>query len=33
MRTGDYGVLYRIQDDLLLVVVVDAGHRREIYRG
>ena len=31
--TGDYRVLYRIQDEILLVVVVDAGHRREIYRG
>jgi mRNA interferase RelE/StbE len=33
VRTGDYRVLYRIQDEVLLVVVVDAGHRREIYRG
>jgi mRNA interferase RelE/StbE len=32
VRTGDYRVLYRIQDEILLVVVVDAGHRREIYR-
>jgi mRNA interferase RelE/StbE len=33
VRTGDYRVLYRIQDEILLVVVVDAGHRRKIYRG
>lgn len=33
VRTGDYRVLYRIEDDTLIVVVVDAGHRREIYRG
>ncbi|WP_327083090.1 type II toxin-antitoxin system RelE family toxin [Plantibacter flavus] len=32
MRTGDYRVLYRIDDEVLTVVVVDAGHRREIYR-
>ncbi|MDQ4503645.1 type II toxin-antitoxin system RelE/ParE family toxin [Sinomonas sp. ASV322] len=32
IRTGDCRILYRIQDDFLLVVVVDAGHRREIYR-
>lgn len=33
VRTGDHRVLYRIEDDTLIVVVVDAGHRREIYRG
>lgn len=33
VRTGDYRVLYRVEDDTLIVVVVDAGHRREIYRG
>jgi mRNA interferase RelE/StbE len=32
VRTGDYRVLYRINDDVLSVVVVDLGHRREIYR-
>ena len=32
VRTGDYRILYRIQDEILLVVVVDAGHRREVYR-
>ena len=32
VRTGDYRILYRIQDEVLLVVVVNAGHRREIYR-
>ncbi|RWR21954.1 type II toxin-antitoxin system RelE/ParE family toxin [Microbacterium enclense] len=31
VRTGDYRVLYRIQDDVLTVVVVHAGHRREVY--
>ena len=31
-RTGDYRVLYRIEDRILTVVVVDAGHRREIYQ-
>ena len=30
VRTGDYRVLYRIQDDVLTVVVVHAGHRRDI---
>ena len=32
VRSGDYRVLYRIEDDVLTVVVVDLGHRREIYR-
>ena len=31
VRTGEYRVLYRIQDDVLTVVVVAAGHRREVY--
>lgn len=31
VRTGDYRVLYRVEDGLLTVVVVRAGHRREIY--
>lgn len=31
VRTGDYRVLYRIQDDVLTVVIVHAGHRRDIY--
>lgn len=32
VRTGDYRVLYRIQDDVLVVVIVNAGHRSKIYR-
>ena len=32
VRTGDYRVLYRIQDDILTVVVVDLGHRRDFYQ-
>lgn len=32
VRTGNYRVLYRIEDERLIVVVVSAGHRREIYR-
>lgn len=31
VRTGDYRVLYRIEDDVLTVVVVAAGHWRDIY--
>lgn len=32
VRTGDCRILYRIQDEVLLVVEVDAGHRQEVYR-
>lgn len=31
VRSGDYPVLYRIEDAVLTVIVVDVGHRREIY--
>ena len=32
VRSRDYRVLYRIEDAVLTVVIVNAGHRREIYR-
>jgi mRNA interferase RelE/StbE len=32
IRVGDYRVLYTIDDDKLVVLVVDAGHRRQIYQ-
>jgi len=32
VRVGDYRIIYTIDDDVLLVVVVALGHRREIYR-
>lgn len=32
VRVGDYRVIYEIHDDELLVLVLAAGHRREIYR-
>jgi mRNA interferase RelE/StbE len=30
--SGDYRVLYTIDDYKLVVLIVDAGHRRQIYR-
>lgn len=33
VRTGDYRIIYEIHDTELLVLVVAAGHRREVYRG
>jgi len=32
IRIGDYRVLYMVQDERLIVLVVDVGHRRDIYR-
>jgi mRNA interferase RelE/StbE len=32
LRVGEYRVLYEIEDHRLVVLVVDVGHRREIYR-
>ena len=31
VRVGDYRILYTIADDVLLVVVVTLGHRRDVY--
>ena len=32
VRTGDYRIIYEIKDDELLVLVLQVGHRREVYR-
>lgn len=31
-RVGDYRILCAIQDDVMIVLVVEVGHRREVYR-
>lgn len=31
VRTGDYRIVYEIQDDQLLILVLRLGHRREVY--
>ncbi|MCZ6635236.1 MAG: type II toxin-antitoxin system RelE/ParE family toxin [bacterium] len=31
IRVGNYRVIYQIQDDVLVVSVIDVGHRRDIY--
>jgi len=33
VRVGVYRVVYEIRDDMLCIVVVRIGHRREVYRG
>ena len=32
VRVGDYRIIYTIHDEVLLVVVVTLGHRRDGYR-
>ena len=32
IRVGDYRIIYQIQDAMLVVLVVQIGNRREIYR-
>ncbi len=32
IRVGNYRVIYLIEDEILLVLVVRVGHRREIYK-
>ncbi|KGN34158.1 addiction module toxin [Knoellia sinensis KCTC 19936] len=31
VRTGDYRIVYEVHDDVLLVLVIALGHRRDIY--
>jgi mRNA interferase RelE/StbE len=32
LRSGDYRIIYKIEDDRLLVLVIKIGHRRDVYR-
>jgi mRNA interferase RelE/StbE len=32
VRVGDHRIVYQVVDDRLLVLVIDLGHRREVYR-
>jgi mRNA interferase RelE/StbE len=33
LRVGDYRVIYEIRDSELIILVLEIGHRREVYRG
>ena len=33
VRVGDYRIIYTVEDDALVVVVVRLGHRRDVYDG
>ena len=32
MRQGNYRIIYEINDDKIIVVVVKVGHRKDVYR-
>lgn len=32
IRVGDYRIVYEIQEDVLLILIVKIGHRKDIYR-
>lgn len=32
IRVGDYRILYQIEDEVLVILVVHVGHRKDVYR-
>ncbi len=32
IRSGDYRIIYEIHEKIITVVVVDVGHRRDVYK-
>ena len=32
IRVGDYRIVYEIQDDILLILIIKIGRRKDIYR-
>ncbi len=32
VRTGDYRIIYEIQESILVILIVNVGHRKDIYR-
>ena len=32
VRVGNYRIIYEIQDDVLVILIVKIGHRKDIYR-
>lgn len=33
IRIGEYRLIYQIKQEMLIVLVIKVGHRREVYRG
>lgn len=32
VRCGDYRIVYQIENKILLIIIIDVGHRKNIYR-
>lgn len=32
IRVGDYHIVYEVKNDILLIVVIKLGHRKDVYR-
>jgi mRNA interferase RelE/StbE len=32
IRTGDYWIIHQVRDEVLIVLVVHVGHRKDVYR-
>ena len=32
LRSGEYRIIFKIQDEVLLVLVLKVGHRKDVYR-
>jgi len=32
IRVGDYRIIYEVQDEILVVLVIKIGHRKDIYK-
>ncbi len=32
LRVGDYRVIYRVEENVLVIIIVKVGHRRNIYK-
>ena len=32
VRVGDYRIVYEIQEEILLILILKIGHRKEVYR-
>ncbi len=33
IRVGDYRIIYEIQEEVLIILIVKIGHRKDVYKG